>query len=163
VLGDSRRAEVVRHRTDRDDQVIVADRVPADQLAAVLVEHRRQHHPPRSAVDAFESAAEVAVAPAVAVTAVADLVEVGVERAGGDFVQQRLPDVGAVLLDQDDVVALAAEPRAEAADQLEPAGPAADHYDLRLARGHSGRNKARSIDSPTAFSPAGLPCRWSPM
>ena len=72
---------------------------------------------------ALERAEEEAVAPAMAVAAVADFVEIGVERTGRDFVQQRLPDMGAVLFDQDDVVPLAAEARAEAPHQLETAAP----------------------------------------
>ena len=39
----------------------------------------------------------------MAVRSVADFVEVGVERAGGDFVQQRLPYVGAVAVHQENV------------------------------------------------------------
>ena len=49
-------------------------------------------------------------------------------------------------------------------DQLEPARTAADDNDLGLApgRGHPALNSPRSIESPTAFRPAGLPWRWSP-
>ena len=104
-----------------------------DELGAVVVEQRREDHFARLAVDSFEGAVEEAIAPAMAVAAIADFVEVGVERPGGDLVQQRLPDVGAVALDQDDVVPLATVARAELADEFEPAGAAADNYDLGLA------------------------------
>ena len=49
------------------------------------------------------------------------------------LVQQRLPDMRAVSLDQDDVEMLAAEGCAEPGDQLQSAGAATDHHDLRLA------------------------------
>ena len=75
------------------------------------------------AVDACQRAEEEAIAPAVAVAAVADLVEIGVERSGRDLVQQRLPDVGAVALDEDDVVALATIFRAELAASSSPPAP----------------------------------------
>ena len=59
----------------------------------------------------------------MAVAAIADLVEIGVERTGRHFVQQRLPDMGAVLLDQDDVVLLAPELRAQPAASSSPPAP----------------------------------------
>src|SRR5688572_14239087 len=37
VLGHSGRVEVIRHRACRDHQVVVADPVPGDDLAAVVV------------------------------------------------------------------------------------------------------------------------------
>ena len=71
-----------------------------------------------------ERAEEEAVAPAMAVAAIADLVEIGVERSGRDLVQQRLPDMGAVAFDQDDVVALAADiSRRACATSSSPAAP----------------------------------------
>src|SRR6185437_5730557 len=130
IARDAGRAEVVRHRADGDDEIIVADAMAPDQLGAVLVEQRRDDDLLGLAVDRLQRAEEEAVAPAVGVAAVADLVQIGVEGAGGDLVQQRLPDMGAVALDEDDVERLLAEPVAEPAHQLEPTGAAADDYDL---------------------------------
>jgi hypothetical protein len=42
--------------------------------------------------------------------------------------------VRGVAFDQDDVEALAPELRAEPSNELQPAGPAPDHDDLRLQR-----------------------------
>jgi len=54
---------------------------------------------------------EEAIMPAVAMGPIAHLVEVRIERAGRNFMQQRFPDVRMVLVDQD-YVAPAAEVRA---------------------------------------------------
>ena len=103
----------------------------ASPAAASAVEFGAPGVAPR-AVDGGERAEEIAVAPAMAVVAIADFVEIGVERSGSDFVEQRLPDMGAVALDQDDVVMLAAVAGAEPADEFEARGTAANHDDLGL-------------------------------
>ena len=41
VFGDALYAEVVGHGADREDEIVEADRVRPDQLAAVVVEQRR--------------------------------------------------------------------------------------------------------------------------
>ena len=130
-----RRAEIVRHRPDGDHEIIVADAVAADQLGAVLVEDRRDDDLPRLSVYRLQRSVEEAVAPAIGVAAIADLVHIGVERAGRHLVQQRLPDVGAVALHQDDVELAAAQLGAEATNEFEPSGPAPDDHDLGLHLG----------------------------
>ncbi len=61
---------------------------------------------------------------------VIELVLVGIHAAGGDFVQERLPQVRARAVDERDHRALPAPERvAEPGCELEPAGAAADdHY-----------------------------------
>jgi hypothetical protein len=61
--------------------------VPSDQFAAVLVKQWRDSYLPTLAIDAFQSAVKEAISPAVAVTAIADLVEVGVERTSRHLVE----------------------------------------------------------------------------
>ena len=85
------------------------------------------------AVDALQPPLEKAVAPARAVTAIADLVEIGVKRSGGHFVEERLPDMREVLIDEDDVVRAAPVFRAEPPDQFQPSRAAANDDDLCLA------------------------------
>ena len=126
-------AEIVRDRSQRQRKDVVADRVARDQLAAVLVLDGGEADRLGPAVDTFQAALKEAVAPARAVSAIADLVEIGVKRSGGDLVQERLPDVAEVLVDQDDVVALAPVFRAEPADQFKPARASADDDNLGLA------------------------------
>ena len=133
MLGHPRHAEIVRHRAQRDREDIIADGVSGDQLAPILVLHRRKADGLGRAVDPVETALEEAIAPAIAVAAIADLVEIGVERASSDFMQQRLPDVAEVLVDQNDVVLLAPELRAQPAHQLQPACASADDNNLGLA------------------------------
>jgi hypothetical protein len=118
ILADARRAEVIGDRSDREHEIIVPDRMARDQLAAILVEQRRDPDLAPVAIDAVQRAEEEAIAPAMAMAAIADLVEIGVERSGRDLVQQRFPDMRAVALDQDDVVVFAAIFRAEPPREL---------------------------------------------
>jgi hypothetical protein len=64
--------------------------------------------------------------------AIAHFIEVGVQRPCRDFVQERLPDMGAVSLDQDDVVLGTAISRAKMTDQLKASSAAPDDDDLGL-------------------------------
>jgi hypothetical protein len=66
------------------------------------------------------------------VTAIADLIQVGVERSGCDFMQERFPDVGSILLDENHVVSIPAQLVAKPSHEFEPAGSAAYDYDLGL-------------------------------
>src|ERR1700761_5347113 len=114
-----RGAEVIGNRADRQDEIVVPQAMPPHDLDAVLSHHRRQADLPLGAVYAFQRALEEAIAPAMAMAAVADLVEVRIQRAGGDLMEQRLPDVGRVPLHQDDVVVFAAETSAETPHELQ--------------------------------------------
>ena len=154
VLGDALYPEIVGHGADCEDEIVEPDRVRSDQLGAVVVEQRRDLDFTPVAIDAGEGATEEAIAPAMAVAAIADLVEIGVQRSGSDLVQQRLPDVGAVAFDQDDVVALAAIFRAELAGQLEPGRAASDDDDLRLSVCHSLDRTTRN--QSTSAQPCGV-------
>ena len=63
---------------------------------------------------------------------VPDLVEIGVERTGRDLVQQRLPDVGAMAVDEENVdVGTAPVSASQPGGELEPAGTSANDDDLR--------------------------------
>lgn len=107
---------------------------PAVRLALKVVTRRRGHSRWRSFVllKRVQGARPVTSRPA--------------SRAGGDFVQDRLPDVGAVLLQKDDVVVLPAEPPAEPRRQLEPARAAAHDDDLSLLPGRRRRpRRARAL------------------
>ena len=54
-------------------------------------------------IDAFQRAIEEAVAPAMAMAAITDFVQIGVERARRHFVQQRLPHMRLMRLDKNDI------------------------------------------------------------
>jgi hypothetical protein len=96
-------AEIIRHRAHRQHQIIITDAMAAHDLAPVLVLDRRDQQMPRIPVNAVHRAIEKPIAPGMTVAAIAHLVQIGVQRTGGHLVQQRLPDMGAVLFDQDDV------------------------------------------------------------
>ena len=61
---------------------------------------------------------------------VAQLVEVGVERAGCHFVQQWLPDMRQIPFHQQYVVLPATVFRTQSRDQFESSGAPSDHDDL---------------------------------
>jgi hypothetical protein len=127
-------AEIVAHRTDRQHQIIVADTMLAHDLAPILVADRRDQQLAILPVDPRHGAIEEAIAPGIAMAAVTHLVQIGVQRARRHFVQQGLPDMGAILLDQDDVEFFAPETGAQPGRQLQPPGAAAHHDDLGFAR-----------------------------
>ena len=103
---------------------------------------------PAHTVDAFHRAIEEAIAPAVAVAAIADFVEIGVQRSRRHFVQQRLPDMGAVPFDQEDVKGIAPEMRAQPRRQFQATGAAAHHHDLRFPSGRLLGHAARAWRLP---------------
>ena len=97
---------------------------------ALLVELGGEVHHAAGAVEADHLAQAKPEAVPIGLGEIVELVAGHVHAAGGDFVEQRLPQMGARLLDQGDVGAAGpAERIAEARDQLEPAGAAADHDD----------------------------------
>ena len=92
------------------------------------------------AVEADQLADAVAEMVPVGLGQIVQRVVVEVHAAGGDLVQQRLPQMGARLVDQRDLgLAALAQLVAEAGHQLEPAGAAADDDDPR----QGGRGAAR--------------------
>jgi len=162
MLARTGRAEVVTHRPHRQHQIVEAQPVPGDQLAAVLVQHRRDHDLARRRIDALQRAEEEAIAPAMAMAAIADLIQIGVERTRCDLVEQRLPDMRAVPVDQDDVVGAAAEPRTQPPRKLKPARAPANDHDLGLARhrhcrppvgGQQPASRAQLLYSASSRSP----------
>ena len=82
------------------------------------------------AIEADHFAEPVAKAVPIGLGEIIQLMLRDVHAAGGDFVEQRLPQMRARLLDQRDVGAAAPPERvAEPRRELEPAGPAADDDD----------------------------------
>ena len=111
VLARARRAEIVGAAADGDDERVVGDLAARDQLLAVeLVVRRRELHDLARAVEAVHAPElELEVVPA-RLREVVEVVLVEVHAAGGDFVQQRLPQVRARAVDERHArAALAAE------------------------------------------------------
>ena len=68
---------------------------------------------------------------------VPDFVEIGIERAGRDFMQQRLPDVGAMTVDEENVdVGVAPVSASQFRGKLQASGASPDNDDLRHSIRH---------------------------
>ena len=103
---------------------------------SLVDEGRHAHHAP-SAVDAGQRAEPKDEAVPIGLRQVVDLVHAEIHAAGGDLVQQRLPQMRATAVDQRDVsLAASAELVAQPGDKLEPACPAADDDNAMRTLGH---------------------------
>ncbi|MNR07076.1 hypothetical protein D3C85_1231800 [compost metagenome] len=129
VLRRAQGAEVVGVGTHGNDQGVVAQGARRQQLAALVVEGGGQ-------LNLFAFTVQAAHAPQLEVEVVplglghvVQLVFRGVQRAGGHFVQQGLPDVREVGVDQGDLGLLAlAQAFTQAGRQFQAAGAAADNH-----------------------------------
>lgn len=130
---DARYSKVIGDRPERKHQVIVTNGMATNELGPIFIDQWRQENLACVMIDALESAVEKAIAPTVTMAAITNFIEICVQRPCRNFMEQRLPNMCAVLLDEDDVVPLAPEPLAQASNQLEAARPTANHYNLSFA------------------------------
>src|SRR5262249_24823937 len=129
---------------DGDDERVVAELALGQHLAALVVEVAGDAHHATGAVDTDQAAEAEGEAVPVRLGEVVDLLHSEIEAAGGDLVQQRLPQVGPAPVDPRDMrPAALAQPVAEPRYQLEPAGPSADHDDAMQMIGHAAQGPAR--------------------
>ena len=126
------RPEIVGDSPDGKHQPVVTDSVTPDEFRSVVIKYGCDDDLACLAIDGLQAAEKEAVTPPMAVAAVANLVKVGIERACCNLVQERLPNVGVVAFNEDDVKILAPIMGAELPDEFEPARAAANHHDLRL-------------------------------
>ena len=137
VGTNARGTEIVRHRADRHDQVVVGDTLAGQQLGPLIVVHWRNRNLAALPVDVLRGAEEESKPRSMTVRPVPDFVEIGIERAGRDFMQQRLPDVGAMTVDEEDVdVGVAPVSAPQFRGKLQPPGPSPDDDDLRHSIRH---------------------------
>ena len=128
VGTNARDAEIVRHRAHRHDQVVVGNALASQQLCPVDVVHGRGDDFAALPVDILHGAEEEPKAPAITVRSVPHFVEIGIEGAGRHFMQQRLPDMGPVSVDEKHLDgAISPEPASELRGELEPARATADN------------------------------------
>ena len=106
------------------------EQVGRNDFASLRIEHGRNMRAPQLSIDPVKRSVEIAIAPTVAVAAISDLVETGVERSGRDFVKQGFPDVRTVAIDQDDVVIAASETGPQFSHEFQPGSAATDNDDL---------------------------------
>ena len=127
MLSDTRRAEIVRHAAYRDDKRIVGKGSLRRDLLALVVKRGRQINFAVLAVEPDHFAeAKPEIVP-VGVREIVDLVLGGIHAAGGDFMKQRLPEMGPGTLDQRNPrLALGRQTVAKARYELEPSGASAD-------------------------------------
>ena len=130
VLRRAQGAEVVGIGAHGNDQSVVTQGTCRQQLAALFVQGGGQ-------LDLLAFTVQAAHAPQLEVEVVplglghvVQFVFRGVQRAGGHFVQQWLPDVREVGVDQGDIGLLAlAQGFTQAGRQFQAAGAAADNHD----------------------------------
>ncbi len=144
VLGDARHTEIVQHAADRDHEGVVAETLRRHDLGAAGIVDRLEQDFFRAAIEAGHAAElEGEVMPA-RVHQIVEAIGSGVQRARGDLVQQRLPDVRQHAVDQRDPrLAAPAEPVAELGREDQAAGTAADDDDV-VRHGYAGT--ARMLD-----------------
>jgi len=99
--------------------------------------HRGDAHRTPAAVEADHLADAVAEVVPVRLRQKVELVMAEIHAAGGDLVQQRLPQMGARAIDQRDLGAVArAQPVAQPGRKLQPAGAATDDDNAVRGVGH---------------------------
>ena len=149
VLLDAGRAEVVGQAADGDDERVVADLLGRRDLAPLRIDERRHVHDAAGPVEAGHVARAIGEAVPVGLGQVVDLVEALVHAAGGDLVQQRLPQVRALAVDQRDRgLAAPSQLVAEARGQLQPARAPADNDDPMQGCVHGPIGRARRPPGP---------------
>ena len=140
MLLDARSAEVARNAADGDDERVIAEAAIWRDFAFVLIVGRGQVNALVGAIDADHLAIAISESVPMPLCLKGQFVASGIHAAGGDFVQQRLPDVRTCMVDKGDLgSAFAPELVAELRREFEPAGAAADDDDAVQLRS-SGRN-----------------------
>ncbi|MNE04780.1 hypothetical protein D3C80_973240 [compost metagenome] len=173
VILDALGVEVVGHRTNRHHQHVVSQFPLVDHQGAALVVDRRQHDAFLVALDVGQAAELEFEAVVLGVGLVAQGVDARIHGAGGHFVQQGLPQVGAVAIHQGDPgLVLLAQLAAQAGRELETAGATAYndniHHDdfpwFLKTKGSHWLPKTKSVDVMAQASlKAFIRCRWCEM
>ena len=136
VFGDALGAEIGGDAAQRDDADIVGEVARRGQEPAVLVVHVAEPHGLRRPVDRLDPALLEAEAAHLGEHVEADLGKRRVHRAGGEFMQARLPQMGADRIDQRHGTALVGS---QLRRQFQPAGAAAEDQDAFALRLHVSR------------------------
>ena len=125
VLGRAGRAEIVGDAADGDHQRIVGD--PGVGYGGAIVKHLAQADHAVCAVDTRQAPMQEPEVVPLGLGDVVQLVRWQIQRTRRDLMQQGLPDMGQLGVDQGDGrPAALAERASEAGREFEPAGAAAD-------------------------------------
>jgi len=131
VLGHARHAERVGEAADRDHQRVVPERPRRDHLLAAVIADRADGDLAAHAIEPLERAEREGEVMPARLREVVELVLVDVHAARRHLVQQRLPDVRPVAVDERHPgAAPAPQAVAELRRELEPARATADDDDL---------------------------------
>lgn len=102
IFLDARRAEIVGHAADRDDERVVTKHARRNDGIAFFVDARRNVYLPLRPVETDHGADAIAIVPIARMRDEFERVRLAVERTRGDFVQQRLPDMDARFFEERD-------------------------------------------------------------
>jgi hypothetical protein len=131
MLLHSQRAEVVADPAQCDHQRVIADRSSRYDLLAIGVEHRGEQDFLRTAIEPLHPALLEAEAVMLGVRQVDDIVRVRVERAGRHLVQEGLPHMREIGVDQGDPrLPLPTQAVAQLRRQDQATGPTTDNDDV---------------------------------
>ncbi len=137
VFLRTRRAEIIGVAADGDDQRVIGDRLRGRDQNALVIMGRGHLNFALGAIQSAHRAEAKAEMMPVRLGDQIGLVLRQVHAAGGNFVQQRFPQMRARALDQGHLRRAALAQRvAQARHQLEPAGAGADHNDTMRCIGH---------------------------
>ena len=158
VLAGAGGAEIVGDAADRNHQRVVTELALRIDLAALVVDHRGQLDDLAVAVETIHLAEAVVKAVPVRLGQIVQLVLGATQRAGGDRMQQRLPDVGAAAVDQGDAdgVRLAVFV-AERGGEFQATGAAADDNNPMGRITHQDVRGVRASGSPPVTPNSGAP------
>ena len=134
-LGRARRSEIVGDAADRHHQRVVIERHRRGDLPSLVVHHRAEMKLLGVAVEPDDLAEPVGEMVPVCLGEVVQLVLGPAQATRGQRVQQRLPDMGPVALDERDLrQTFRAKLVAQLGDQLQPGGSAPGDDDMMHGR-----------------------------
>src|SRR5690606_21434030 len=122
--------KIVGNAADGDHQSVVTDAPFRNQYVALFVFNGGQYHFFLLAIEVAHSSQLKMKTVAAAVGQIVQFVNAGIQRTGGDFMQQGFPQVSGVGVNQFDLRFTAATQfTAQAGSEFEPACATADNYD----------------------------------
>jgi hypothetical protein len=148
VFGGAGGTEIVGDTADGDHQRVVGEAAGRGDFAAFVVGGGGGEDFAGGAVDAREGAEAAGEMVPVGLGEVVQLMLGAAHAAGGDGVEQRLPDMGSGAFHQSDTgLAALAERVAQLGGELEAGGPATDNDDfMQCVAGAAGTRRDGSAD-----------------
>src|SRR5215475_500959 len=130
MLANTRSAEVVTKAADRDDQRVVGEETPPDHLASLVVQVRGEVNLALVAVEPDQFPDTIVEVVPMGLSPEFRFLHLKFHASRRDVMQQRLPEVGARLVDQRHMSnATPTERVAKACNELKASGTAANDDD----------------------------------